>query len=386
MLPSRRLLHSGRVERPLDCLRQTEVEELHSRLREHHVARLQVAVDDSLSVRLVERVRDLDSEAKHLLRRESSPGEAILERLPLEELHDEVLDPAFAPDVVERADMRVRKLRDRAGLALEALAHLFGGGETFRKDFDRDASIEAGVARPVDLAHAARSEQREDLVRPQPGARCQRQGGVRIYRDFEARSLGTAAAGAVTGAEEIGAGDGRKTAKASRVAADHADLADGAGHHAVPELEPQTAGRDEIALDRGAAPGAAGDRGQRGRESVAVEPAAGDGIRPVVLDPNRIERVFRRDEHLVAAAQVPFPDGLEMPHLVEDGVDGPHAGDQGSRPSRQRSTWGSVPPVSESRTESLPLVPPTQKKGLEFRLAAEPVPEGVSVAMWQVET
>ena len=110
MLPSRRLLPSGRVERPLECLRQTEVEELHSRLREHHVARLQVAVDDSLPVRLVERVRDLDSEAKHLLRRESSPGEAILERLPLEELHDEVLDPAFAPDVVERADMRVRKL------------------------------------------------------------------------------------------------------------------------------------------------------------------------------------------------------------------------------------------------------------------------------------
>ena len=36
--------------------------------------------------------------------------------------------------------------------------------ERRRQHLDRDVAFEPGIARPVDLAHAARAERREDLV------------------------------------------------------------------------------------------------------------------------------------------------------------------------------------------------------------------------------
>ena len=50
--------------------------------------------------------------------------EPVRQRLAFEQLHDEVLGVALVADVVERADVRVRELRDRLRLALEALADL----------------------------------------------------------------------------------------------------------------------------------------------------------------------------------------------------------------------------------------------------------------------
>ena len=58
-------------------LGQPEVEQLHARLRDHHVARLQVPVHDPLPVRLVQRVRDLRPEPQRLLERQRALGEAI---------------------------------------------------------------------------------------------------------------------------------------------------------------------------------------------------------------------------------------------------------------------------------------------------------------------
>ena len=45
-------------------------------------------------------------------------------RLSLEILHDEERRPVLFPDVVERADVRMIELGDRAGLAVESLADL----------------------------------------------------------------------------------------------------------------------------------------------------------------------------------------------------------------------------------------------------------------------
>ena len=66
------------------CLRQAEVEQLDARLRQHHVAGLEVPVDDPLPVRLVERVGDLD-------RRSAAP--ASIGQRPLRE----ALRPASRP-------------------------------------------------------------------------------------------------------------------------------------------------------------------------------------------------------------------------------------------------------------------------------------------------
>ena len=68
--------------------------------------------------------------------------------------------PCSCADVVERADVRMIELRDRARFAIEPLAELRIGGEQVRQDLDRDDAIEAGIAGFVDLAHAARAERR----------------------------------------------------------------------------------------------------------------------------------------------------------------------------------------------------------------------------------
>ena len=60
-------------------------------------------------------------------------------------------------------------------LALEALAQLLVGGQVLRQDLDGDGPLEARVPRPVDLAHPARAERREDLVGTEPGTCRQRQ-------------------------------------------------------------------------------------------------------------------------------------------------------------------------------------------------------------------
>ena len=146
-------------------LGESEVEQLHARLREHHVAGLQVPVHDPLPVRLVERVGDLDPEAQRLVERERALAQAVAERFALEELHDEVLGLALASHVVQRADVRMRQLGNRLGLALEALAGLGRRGQVRRQDLDGDGPLEPRVLSPVDFPHAARADRRQDFVR-----------------------------------------------------------------------------------------------------------------------------------------------------------------------------------------------------------------------------
>ena len=91
------------------------------------------------------------------------------EGLAFEEFADDVLLAALDAEVVDGDDVGVVEGSDGAGFALEAGAEIGGGsGRTRRRglaeNFDRDVAIEAGVAGAVDLAHAADSERRLDLV------------------------------------------------------------------------------------------------------------------------------------------------------------------------------------------------------------------------------
>src|SRR5439155_809261 len=55
--------------------------------------------------------------------------------------------------------------RQHLGFALEAGHALGVGGEVGEQDFERDVAVQARVASAIDFAHAARAEQRDDLVR-----------------------------------------------------------------------------------------------------------------------------------------------------------------------------------------------------------------------------
>ena len=63
-----------------------EVEELRARRGEHDIAGLEIAMDDALTVRFVERVGDLDAVAKRFVLRERAALEPGAERLAFEVL------------------------------------------------------------------------------------------------------------------------------------------------------------------------------------------------------------------------------------------------------------------------------------------------------------
>src|SRR5262249_12166846 len=154
-------------------LGEAEVEQLDLRrragpagTRKHDIARLQIAVDDAGGVRAVERAADLTGDPQRLVDGQRSALEPRGERLALQVLHD---NEAVA-DVVERADVGMRELRDRAGFAVEALPELRVGGDRRGQHLDRHRPIEARVAGLVDLAHSAGAQERLNLVRAESGA------------------------------------------------------------------------------------------------------------------------------------------------------------------------------------------------------------------------
>src|SRR5438034_8622161 len=75
-------------------------------------------------------------------------------------------------DIEQRADVRMLERRDGARLALEAITELRVGSELSRQHLDRNGPVQRRVARAIDLAHPARPERREDLVRAEAPARC----------------------------------------------------------------------------------------------------------------------------------------------------------------------------------------------------------------------
>src|SRR6516165_11937853 len=122
-------------------------------------------MDDPHAVSRGERVSDLNRALECLIERERTFLQSELERLALEILHDQERRPVLLADVIQRADVGMIELRDRAGLAVESLAELRIGSQRGGEHFDRNDPIETGVARAVDLTHAASTKRCDDFVR-----------------------------------------------------------------------------------------------------------------------------------------------------------------------------------------------------------------------------
>ena len=59
---------------------------------------------------------------------------------------------------------------DRLRFTLEARSPDRVVGDAWREDLDGDVAVQPGVARAVDLAHAARADERDDFIRAEPSA------------------------------------------------------------------------------------------------------------------------------------------------------------------------------------------------------------------------
>ena len=155
-----RIRAAGLVE-----LGDAEIEHLDRAASRHEQVRgLDVAMHDALRVSGVERIGQLRAELEHFVERQPAARDAILQRLPVEQLHHHELLAALRADVVEGADVRVIEARDHLRFALEALVRVGVGVGLVGQELDRHLAAEARVFRFVDDAHAAGAEPRQDLV------------------------------------------------------------------------------------------------------------------------------------------------------------------------------------------------------------------------------
>lgn len=146
-------------------LGEAEVEDLRvPASREEQVCRFDVAMDDALRVRSIEGICDLLPEIEDRRLGHRAGAEHDLERIPLEEFHDEKAPRLVPAEVVDRADVGVIERRGRSGFALEALdcrdiVRQFRGQE-----LERDLPAQAQILGTVDNAHAAATEFFDDAV------------------------------------------------------------------------------------------------------------------------------------------------------------------------------------------------------------------------------
>ena len=105
-------------------LREAEIEHLDARFRHHHIARLQIPVNDSLAMRCGQRVSQLDRVGDRLIERQCASCEALGERPALDQFHHQVLGSILIADIVQGADVRMVQARDGARFAIEAAAEL----------------------------------------------------------------------------------------------------------------------------------------------------------------------------------------------------------------------------------------------------------------------
>jgi hypothetical protein len=145
----------GHLARPR--ARDPEVRHLQAAVGvDENVVRLDVAVDDALSVREADGAEDLAGVGDRALDGQRATREdQLLERPPLDVLHRDVVGAFGFAAVVDRDDVRVRERGGVLRLAPKALDELFVVRVLVVQDLDRDATPELLVLCEVDVRHPA---------------------------------------------------------------------------------------------------------------------------------------------------------------------------------------------------------------------------------------
>ena len=164
-------VHRGRVELRrvrvlLGITCDTEVADLRGVVRvEEDVGRLQVGVNDPFRVRERESVGDLDRDA-HRVAGLQRTGllDALLHRSARQVLHDDERGIVDLADVVDRDDVRMRKLCERSGFFDEHSAKIPVGRGLGIEDLESNVAVQGLVPGEVNLRRSAHAERLLDLV------------------------------------------------------------------------------------------------------------------------------------------------------------------------------------------------------------------------------
>ena len=146
-------------------LRQSEVENLGVPAPgDEDVRRLDVAMNDALAVRRIQRVGHFGREIEQQFVLHRTPADAMLQRHAVEKLHDHEDAAVFLADVVNGADVGMIQRRSRARLAAKTLQRSRIARHIVRQKLERDKASQARVLGLVDDTHAAAAELFDNAV------------------------------------------------------------------------------------------------------------------------------------------------------------------------------------------------------------------------------
>ena len=157
----------------VESFRETEVEHFHGAVgADLDVGRLEIAMDDALLMRRLERLRDLLRDRQRLVEWNRATRDALRQIVALDEFHHEGGDARTFFEPVDGGNVRMIQRREDFGLALKARQSVGISGKRGRQDLDGDLTFQLRVRRPIHLAHTAFADRRGDFVDAErvPGA------------------------------------------------------------------------------------------------------------------------------------------------------------------------------------------------------------------------
>ena len=119
---------------------------------------------------------DLPRNDERVGKRHRTRADHVRKRSAFDQLEDEIPVCANLLDAEDLADVLMMECREHLRLALESHDTLGVIQQRVGERLARDVSIEPRIARPIDLAHAARAEPGDDFVRADVWAKHQRHG------------------------------------------------------------------------------------------------------------------------------------------------------------------------------------------------------------------
>ena len=149
----------------VDQLSQAEIDDLGMTIfRQHHVGRLEIAMDDPLVVGARQAFGHFRRDFERAAGRQMSAREHVAELLAPHQLHRDEADTVGFVDLMDDGDVRMLERRRSPRLLNEPLPAV-GIGQQFRREhFQRDFPIQPNVDRAIHDAHAAAADLVEDLV------------------------------------------------------------------------------------------------------------------------------------------------------------------------------------------------------------------------------
>ena len=161
--------HDGSIDRLLRRgTRDAEVRHLHISLTvDDDVLRLDIPVHDAHLMRELDAGRRLQRDGDGLLRVHASRTlDIVFQCDALDELHHDIvqLRLRIIDDIVDRDDVRMIQLRRRLGLILKLPDEILILAVLLLQHLDRDHTAHLPIVRTIDIAHAALSDQRIDLI------------------------------------------------------------------------------------------------------------------------------------------------------------------------------------------------------------------------------